>query len=191
VPNDRSHGYDAIADNYIAVRSSIGQDIIQAWASSLPRGADVIDIGAGFGEPVMPILRHAGLNISAIDASSSMVAAFKQRFPDIEITCEAAETSSFFGKPFDATLAIGLMFLLSADVQRRLIHRISGALKSDGRFLFSAPKQDCLWTDSLTGQTSCSLGITAYTQILSDAGFSLMTTHQDGGGNHYYDARKR
>lgn len=76
-----------------------------------------------------------GLVVSAIDASPKMVAAFRRRFPGVEVACEAAERSRFFDRTFDAALMVGLIFLMPESRQRELIRRVSGALEPGGRLL--------------------------------------------------------
>ena len=190
---DASNGYEAVAEEFMAVRSTSGRVIVRKWAASLPRGCSVVDIGSGHGEPLTSALIDAGLAVSAIDASPTMVAAFRKRFPGLEVACEPAERSRFFDRQFDAALAIGLIFLLPEDIQRDLIRRVSGALKPGGRLLFSAPWQVGTWNDILTGQPSWSLGTDKYRRVLAHSGFHLIVEHDeqaDGGGTHYYEAQK-
>jgi SAM-dependent methyltransferase len=190
---DASNGYEAIAEEFMAVRSASGREVVRKWAASLPRASSVVDIGAGHGEPLTSALIDEGHAVSAIDASPTMVAAFRRRFPGVDVACEAAERSGFFGRTFDAALAIGLIFLLPAHAQRELIRRISGALNPAGRLLFSAPRQVCTWNDVLTGQPSWSLGAGEYERILVDTGFRPLDEHDepvDQGGTHYYEAQK-
>lgn len=56
-----------------------------------------------------------------IGASASLTAAFRRRLPHPHVACEAIEDSLFFGRTFDGVIAVGLMFLLPAEVQRDLI----------------------------------------------------------------------
>ncbi len=86
-------------------------------------------------------------------------------------------------------MAIGVMFLLSGEAQRDIIHKVSLALKSNGRFLFTSPGQAYAWLDMLTGQKSHSLGREQYRAIFSAAGLALVGEYQDEGENHYYDTR--
>lgn len=190
---DASNGYEAVAEEFMAVRSTSGRTVVRKWAASLPRGCSVVDIGAGYGEPLTSVLIDEGLAVFAIDASPKMVAAFRRRFPGVEVACEPAERSRFFNRTFDAALAIGLIFLLPAHSQRELIRRISGALKPQGRLLFSAPRQVGTWDDILTGQPSWSLGAEEYGRILVESGFRLIDEHDEHveqGGTHYYEAQK-
>ena len=192
LPEDRSNGYEAIAEAFIShrLRSTIGLEVIRKWAEVLPQGGTVLDVGAGSGEPLTAALIDAGFDVAAIDASPAMVAAFRQRFPDVEIACEPAECSLFFNRTFDGVLAIGLVFLLPEDRQRELIRRMATALKPGGRLLFSAPSQVCVWDDVLTGRPSSSLGTDAYRQVLVSAGLQPSGEHMDEGENHYYEAHK-
>jgi len=189
VDSDPSNGWDAIADRFIAARSDIGADVVRDWARSLPGGA-VVDVGCGAGLPVSATLIDAGLQVFGIDASPRLAAAFRQRFPMARIACEAAEESGFFGRRFDGAVAIGLLFLLPAESQRAVIGRVASALNPGGRFLFSAPRQRCAWTDMLTGRPSRSLGLGAYTRILGAAGMRIVATQVDEGENHYIDAAR-
>lgn len=188
---DRSNGYEAIAEKFIKVRSETGTHIVQQWASMLPPGSSVLDIGAGSGVPLTAILVNLDLQVSAIDASPTMTRAFAQRFPDIEIACEPAESSRFFDRTFNAVMAVGLLFLLSEDTQIRLISRVARALNPDGEFLFSAPEQACQWTDILTGRASISLGSDVYRTSLAENGLFVLGTYKDAGGSNYFRARKR
>lgn len=190
VAEDASSGYDAVAAGFMAARSTSGVSVVQKWAASLPRACSVVDVGAGHGEPLTSILIGEGFAVSAIDASPTMVAALRRRFPGVEVACEPAERSRFFDRTFDAALAIGLLFLLPEDSQVELIRRMDGALKPRGRLLFSAPRQAGTWNDVLTGRPSRSLGAEEYERALTRSGFHLIDSHVDEGGTHYYEAQK-
>lgn len=188
---DLSNGYEAVAEDFIRVRSQVtGLATVQNWMAHLPKGGTVLDVGAGPGEPLTVALIDGGFNVCAIDASPKMVAAFSHRFPDIEIACEAAEQSHFFGRKFDGILAVGIVFLLPADHQLDLIKRMAEALKPGGRLLFTAPWQIGEWDDVLTGRRSVSLGADAYRKGLIAAGLEVTGEYTDEGNSYYFDARK-
>jgi SAM-dependent methyltransferase len=129
-----------------------------------------------------------GLIVYGVDAAPTLIAAFRSRFPQAPAACEPVETSRFFERTFDGVVAVGLMFLLPADVQRALIRKVATALRPGGRFLFTAPVQRCSWADLQTGRESRSLGGGAYRTLLANVGFTLVGEDVDEGGNHYYDA---
>lgn len=127
-----------------------------------------------------------GFIVYGIDASRSLIAEFRRRFPQATVACEAAEDSTFFGQTFDGIIAIGLFFLLSPETQRNLISQVALALKPSAPFLFTAPAQRATWTDIMTGRQSTSLGVETYKRILRESGLRLVDEYEDEGDNHYY-----
>ena len=195
---DGSNGYEGIASLYVAGRGTrplvgdaIGAAIVGAWAQAFPAGATVLDLGSGPGEPSTRILQESGLATYAVDASSAMVAAFRQRFPGVPIERSTVESSGFFGRTFDGVLAWGLLFLLEPAAQALVIEKVARVLESGGRFLFTAPREPLEWLDAMTGRPSCSLGAQTYERLLRDAGLAWVGDAQDEGGNHYYFVEKR
>jgi SAM-dependent methyltransferase len=190
VPDDASNGWDAVADEFIARRaeSAIGLGTVRQWASELPAGSAILDLGCGSGAPNAVALVEDGFTLYGVDASPRLVAAFRARLPDAHVACEAVEISDFFGRQFDAVIAIGLLFLLDAEAQCELLLRVSQALKPGGRLLFTAPAQHATWKDLLTGRVSVSLGQDGYEAILAECGLLLIDGFVDEGGNHYYAA---
>ena len=189
---DSSVGWDDAADAFLKARSGTGAELVRSWVREHLRLAQsVVDIGCGFGEPVTRVLVDEGLDVFAIDASPRLIDEFRRRFPDVPCVCEPAQRSTFFDRSFDAAIAVGLVFLLSAEDQALLIRNVASALSPVGHFLFSAPHQPAEWEDMLTGRTSVSLGRDAYIRLLDDAGLSLAGTLTDEGGNHYFDAMKQ
>jgi SAM-dependent methyltransferase len=189
---DRSNGWEAVAHEFVEgrQRSSVGVTTVRTWARWLPVGASILDLGCGSGVPISGALLEDGFAVYGVDASPTLTAAFRERFPRAHVACEPAEDSRFFDRAFDGAVAWGLVFLLPADVQRALIHRVARALRPGGRFLFTSPAQACTWPDLSTRRTSRSLGAAAYERALADADLTLVDTRVDEGENHYYDAAK-
>lgn len=187
MPADRSNGWEAVARRFVAERSSIGAATVRAWCRMLPAGASVLDLGCGCGVPIAEALIAEGCGVSGVDASPSMVAAFRRRFPQVPVACEPVEDSSCFDSTYDAIVAIGLLFLLPETMQRAVIQRVSRALQPEGRFLFTAPVQAVSWTDTMMGGHCVSLGDAAYRHALAAAGLQVVAEYSDEGDNHYYD----
>src|SRR5262245_52337803 len=116
---DRSNGYEAFADEFARRRRALGIGLrtIQDWATQLPAGASVLDLGCGSGVPIGVELSRLGFHVAGIDASPTLIAEFHRQIPEAPWACEAVEDSAFFGRQFDAIVAIGLIFLLPEDVQ--------------------------------------------------------------------------
>ncbi len=194
-PQDGSNGYEDVADIYIAGRGtrssagdSIGADVVKAWAADLPAGTTVLDLGSGPGEPSTRILQEARLTPYAVEASPTMAAAFRARFPGVPIELNTVEASEFFNRRFGGVLAWGLLFLLDPLSQRFVIEKVARALEPKGRFLFTAPRQPLEWFDAMTGHRSYSLGERTYERLLRDADLAWIASAEDEGGNHYYFA---
>jgi SAM-dependent methyltransferase len=187
VPADASNGYESIAGHFMRARNSrIGPSAVLEWSASLVPAASILDLGCGHGVPTSETLIDRGFAVHGVDASPTLLAAFRQRFPNAPAECCAAEDSAFFHRTFDAAIAWGLLFLLPAETQPILIRKVARALNPGGRFLFTAPEEITTWQDSLTGRESISLGRGAYLQMLHDAGLHLTGERSDEGNNHYY-----
>jgi len=194
---DRSSGYEAVSAEFLARRgnsstrpTAIGVKEVRKWARTLLRGSSVIDVGCGPGFPITVVLVEEGLQVFGVDAAPSFVAAFQHNLPGTPILCEAVQESRFFGRTFDAVLAIGLMFLLRAEDQHRLIRRFAEILVPGGRLLFTSTAKPAIWNDAMTGLESISLGAEQYRELLRAAGVSVEEEYEDMGENHYFDAFK-
>jgi cyclopropane fatty-acyl-phospholipid synthase-like methyltransferase len=194
---DPSSGYEAVSIEFLARRGSnstrsisIGVKEVRKWARTLPPGSSVIDLGCGPGFPITVALVEEGLHVFGVDAAKSLVAAFQRNLPGISIICEAVQESRFFDRTFDAVLAIGLIFLLKAEDQHRLIQRFAELLVPTGRLLFTSTAKPAVWNDAMTGLESISLGAEQYRKLLKTAGLSVAEEYEDVGENHYFDAFK-
>lgn len=166
---DRSNGYEAVSEEFLARRGNsrtrsiaIGVKEVRKWAKSLPHGSSVIDLGCGPGFPITVVLVEEGLQVFGVDAATSFVAAFQCNLPGIPIVCESVLESRLFDRTFDAVLSIGLMFLLKDEEQRRLIERFAEILVPGGRMIFNSTTKPAIWNDSMTGLESISLGDKEY-----------------------------
>jgi SAM-dependent methyltransferase len=194
---DLSNGYESVSDEFITRRGdsrsrsiAIGVKEVRNWAKKLPRPSSVIDVGCGPGFPLTVILLEEGLQVFGVDAAPSFVAAFQRNLPGTPIVCESVLESRLFDRTFDAVLSIGMMFLLKAEEQHRLIRRFADILVPGGRLLFTSPAKPAVWNDAMTGLESISLGAVKYKELLGAAGISVSEEYEDVGENHYFDAFK-
>jgi SAM-dependent methyltransferase len=164
---------------------------VRKWAKTLPRGSSVIDLGCGPGFPITAVLVEEGLQLFGVDAAPSFVAAFQRNLPGTPVVCESVLESRMFDRTFDAVLSIGLMFLLRAEEQHRLIQRFPQILVPGGRLLFTATAKPAVWNDVMTGLESISLGAGEYRKLLGAAGISVTEEYEDAGQNHYFDGFKQ
>ncbi len=192
VPPDPSNGWDAAADTLIRDRShTIGVAVLREWARELPPGASVLDLGCGAGAPVSQTLVDLGFRVAGIDGSPRLAAAYRQRFPAADVACEAAETSSWFGRSFDAIVSIGMMFFLDEAAQRAVIRRFGTAIVPGGRVLITVPWQTATWIDPTTRRVNRSLGRREYVGAFSRAGLDVTAMPVDEGENQHLAAVRR
>jgi SAM-dependent methyltransferase len=194
---DKSNGYERVAAEFLAGRgrapsTAVGTRQVRDWARTLPPGATVIDLGCGTGLPITKVLVDEKLNVYGVDASPSLVAAFRHNLPDVPVACESVVESSFFNRTFDGVVAWGLIFLLQPDEQRQLIQKVADILLPGGRFLFTSSMgtEPLVWNDAMTGLESRSLGAAEYRKLLSEVGLYVTRDYEDEGDCHYFDAVK-
>jgi cyclopropane fatty-acyl-phospholipid synthase-like methyltransferase len=190
-PIDKSNGYEEVSELFMSERDSLtGVATVRQWSRTLLQGSSILDLGCGHGVPISQALIDDGFTVYGVDASATLINSFRKRFPGAHAECSAFQDSGFFGRTFDAVVAVGLMFLLHPDVQRLLIQKVKQALNSRGRFLFTSPKEKCVWQDILTRRQSVSLGAERYREILQAEALILVGEMSDEGNNHYYSVRK-
>ena len=71
------------------------------------RRASLLDIGCGNGVPISEALYREGFSIYGVDASETLIARFRERFPGATVECNSVEESEFFNRAFDAVVAWG------------------------------------------------------------------------------------
>jgi len=189
---DAANAYEKHALDFLRTRdkSSIGARVVEQWTRTLNSGVEVVEIACGGGYPVTKVLVDAGLIVWAIDASPTLLAQFRSRFPDVPVQCARAQQSHYFGRKFGAAISIGLLFLLPESDQVNLIRQISEVLVTGGGLLFTAPLEVGDWVDLNTGHECRSLGRARYEDVLEQSGLRLIAMHEDEGANNYYEVQK-
>ena len=187
--------YDLIAEWYASERDDqTGVPEVSALASSIPRGALLLDVGCGNGIPISRALLSEGRRVVGLDSSSAMLARYKQNCPEAFAVRGIVESCPFADEVFDAAVAWGVMFHLNPEDAIRAIANISRILKRGAPLLFTSGDEDCLDAKegTMNGVTFryFSFNAHSYRRILSDYRFTMVDIHADSGKNTYYLARK-
>ena len=191
MPDDGANGYEQHAETFMGARNpTIGLSVMRAWASQFASGSELLELGCGHGV-ISQVLLEAGLKLSVVDASPTLLREFHDRFPDVEIECSTAQESELLRRKYDGVVAWGLIFLLAETDQRLVLRRAADALRPGGRFVFTAPTEALTWKDSITEMPSLSLGAAVYAPLLQDLGLHVSPGVIDEGGNRYYEGIKR
>lgn len=185
--------YDLIADWFVAARGpTIGRPEIVALADLLTPHADVLDLGCGAGVPITEELIRRGLCVYGVDSSAKLLDRFRARFPSVPVECATLQASTFFGIQFDAAVAWGVLFHLSADDQALIIDKVARSLRPGGHFIFTSGDVAGVREGTMGGEifSYLSLGSTRYVELLDRAGLRLREEYDDAGQNHVYWATK-
>ncbi len=100
------------------------------------RGADVLDLGCGAGEPIARYLIDAGHGVTGVDASAKMIALCRTRFPR-ERWIVGDMRDVVLDAAFGGIVAWDSLFHLPGDDQLALIARLATWIEPGGALLFN------------------------------------------------------
>lgn len=106
---------------------------IERFVARLPSGGSVLDLGCGSGQPIARDLLQRGFAVVGIDASPTLVATCRRRFPSAEWLAADMRTLSI-GRHFDGLIAWDSFFHLSHEDQRAMF-AVFGAHAAQGAVL--------------------------------------------------------
>lgn len=110
---------------------------IERFADILRRGAPVLDIGCGSGEPIARFLASRGHPVTGVDGSPEMIALFRANLPDA-----AAETvdmrSLNMNRRYEGLVAWDSLFHLSPSDQRMMFPIFRDHAEPEAPLLFTS-----------------------------------------------------
>ncbi len=129
--------YDAIAEAWARTRSGPWPEVT-SFLASMPRGARVIDVGAGSGR-YLQVHEAAGLRVAGVDVSRGLLAVARRTVPRAELMRGDARSLPVKGRAADGALVIAVVHHFDHRTDRlRAAAEACRALKVGGRALFSA-----------------------------------------------------
>lgn len=139
-----------------------------------PNGA-VLDLGCGSGVPITSDLVAAGLSVTGVDSSPSLIALCRQRFAEQEwIVADMRRLD--LGRRFAGLLAWHSLFHLPAEDQQRMFPRFAAHLAPGGHLMFTSGTERGETIGSWRNEPlyHASLALCEYEALLQDSGFDLV-----------------
>jgi SAM-dependent methyltransferase len=122
-----------------------GQDIdgeARLADALLPRGARVLDAGAGMGR-VAAALAARGHDVLAVEPDGALVAQARTTYPELAVEQRDILTLAPADGPFDLVVCVGnVMVFLAEDTERDALRSMASVLAEGGRILVGFHLQD-------------------------------------------------
>ena len=117
---------------------------IQKLLSMLSPGSQVLDIGSGTGFPAASMLTNAGMNVTGIDKSSTMINVARVNVPSAKFhRCDMRQFRPPNDKKYDAIVAIFSILMVSTSTIREMAFKMAHWLKPGGLLVLGIID----WTD--------------------------------------------
>lgn len=148
---------------------------ITRFADIAAPGTELLDLGCGSGEPIVPELLAAGHTVTGVDSSPSLIALCRQRFPG-QAWIVADMRRLDLGRRFGGILAWHSLFHLDPDAQARMFPVFARHLAPGAPLMFtSGPRRGVSvgrWRDEALYHAS--LGPGEYETLLESNGFQVI-----------------
>ncbi|PZQ19430.1 MAG: SAM-dependent methyltransferase [Rhodanobacter denitrificans] len=190
--------YERHADAYASDRQACAV-VETAWldrfAALLPPGGTVLDLGCGIGEPIAANLIGRGFRVDGVDASPSLIAHCRVRFPDQH--WQVADMRGLdLGRTYAGILAWDSFFHLDHDDQRGMFAVFGRHAAAGTALMFTSGPAHGEAIGEYRGEPlyHASLAPEAYRALLAEHGFEVCahrTEDPDCGGHTVWLARMR
>ena len=148
---------------------------LDRFASLLPPGGTVLDIGCGSGEPIAGDLIERGFKVTGVDSSPSMIALCRSRFPGQEwIAADMRRLD--LGRRFDGILLWHSSFHLTPVDQRALFPRLAAHADPSAVLMFTSGEDAGVRIGEWQGEPlyHASLAPADYEALLAQSGFEVV-----------------
>ena len=148
---------------------------LERFASLLPAGASVLDLGCGMGEPIAGWLIGRGFRVTGVDSAPSLVAMAQKRFPDQEWIVADMRTLDL-GRRFDGLIAWHSFFHLAPADQRPMFARFAGHGAPGAPLMFTSGTDHGEAIGEWLGEPLYhgSLDSAEYERLLAENGFAVV-----------------
>lgn len=151
------------------------QPWLERFASLVPQGGCILDIGCGGGEPVARWFIERGFALTGLDSSPSLIAMCRERFPEQQwIVGDMRELA--LGQRFDGIIAWHSFFHLSPDDQRPMFPRFAAHARPGAALIFTSGPEHGEAIGEWQGEPlyHASLGSDEYEMLLAENGLQVI-----------------
>ncbi len=171
-------GYDKIARKYHEARDRFGRrDELEEFASMLPMGAKVLDVGCGSGVPVAKFLAGKGFKVTGVDISGQMVRIAKENVPEAAFVKNDITRTEFPKSSFKGIVALYSIIHIPREKHAGLYKKFHDILDSEGLLLASLGSDDWEGTLEFHGEDMfwSQLAPEKEMELLKEAGFEIVS----------------
>lgn len=169
--------YDKISDWFDSHRSR--ELFEKSWLDKalalLPKNPEVLDLGCGMGEPIIPYFLGNGCVITGVDGSANLISIAKDRYPEVEFMISDMRNLDL-NKNFDLIIAWHSLFHLPKNDQKEMFKNFKYNLKDKGVLLFTSGSESGEVFSENGGENlyHASLSPDEYKDILKQYDFTLI-----------------
>ncbi|MGB9991810.1 class I SAM-dependent DNA methyltransferase [Massilia sp. SM-13] len=142
--------YDGIADWFDRTRTRelIEKPYLDLLVQMLKRGASVLDVGCGTGEPILRFLVERQFRVTGVDASAAMISIAAGRFPEARLMVGDMRELAL-DETYDAAILWHSLFHLQHEDQRAMFAALARLLNPGGVLMFtSGSEYGETWSDN-------------------------------------------
>jgi len=174
-----SHGYDKVADEYLATRSEDDDEVklLPDFINRLPEGSRILDAGCGAGEPITRILSQK-FEVIGVDISRKQIEIARDLLPQCEFVWQDMTTLTYPDDHFDGIISYYAIPHVPREEHKGLLENLYRMLRKDGIALLCFATTDDPGTvvDDFFGVKMYWSSFDAGTNVemLKDTGFSVV-----------------
>lgn len=178
-PHAAAAAFDAIGDDYeraFAGSAAHGASLTRLLERLAP-GSRILDVGSGTGRPTAGTLAAAGHEVLGVDVSPVMVELASRRVPGASFRHADIREVPLEEEGFDAVCVYFSLLQMPREDQRRLVHRLAGALRPGGHLVLATVPLDVEDVGAVfMGQEVrvTSFGREAFRELATGAGLSIL-----------------
>lgn len=164
-------------------RSLFEKPWLDRFLALVPRGASILDLGCGCGEPLARYFLNSGYGLTGVDSSPAMIGLCRQRFPQAHWIAADMRGLSL-DRRFGGIVAWDSYFHLRAEDQRAMFAVFRDHAAPAAALMFTSGPRRGVAMGEYCGEPlyHASLDPEDYRALLADVGFEVVAWQADDPG---------